>query len=44
MRSRIKSTYDLIKGCQLAMHSAVLLTEENNELRAANEKQKQNST
>jgi hypothetical protein len=29
----------LIKGCQLAMHSAVILAHENQELRAANEKQ-----
>ncbi|KAL1981882.1 hypothetical protein VTN96DRAFT_2069 [Rasamsonia emersonii] len=31
----------LIKGCQMAMHSAVILARENQELRAANEKQKQ---
>jgi hypothetical protein len=31
----------LIKGCQLAMHSAVLLARENHDLRAANEKQVQ---
>lgn len=30
----------LVKGCQLAMHSAVLLANENNGLRAANQKQK----
>jgi hypothetical protein len=30
----------LVKGCQMAMHSAVLLTEENRQLRAANERQK----
>ena len=30
----------LVKGCQLAMHNAVLLTNENNNLRAANQKQK----
>ena len=30
----------LVKGCQLAMHNAVLLTNENNSLRAANQKQK----
>jgi hypothetical protein len=30
----------LVKGCQLAMHSAVLLTEENKHLRTANERQK----
>jgi hypothetical protein len=32
----------LIKGCQLAMHSAVILARENQELRAANEKQIKN--
>ena len=31
----------LIKGCQLAMHNAVILASENRELRAANEKQLQ---
>jgi hypothetical protein len=31
----------LIKGCHMAMHSAVLLTEENRGLRAANAKQRQ---
>lgn len=31
----------LIKGCQLAMNSAVILGKENRELRAANERQKQ---
>jgi DDE superfamily endonuclease len=31
----------LIKGCQLAMNSAVILAKENSDLRAANEKQKQ---
>ncbi|KKA17135.1 Transposase [Rasamsonia emersonii CBS 393.64] len=31
----------LIKGCQLAMNSAVILAKENHDLRAANEKQKQ---
>jgi hypothetical protein len=30
----------LVKGCQLAMHSAAILTKENMALRAANEKQK----
>jgi hypothetical protein len=30
----------LVKGCQLAMHSAVLLADENKQLRAANERQK----
>jgi DDE superfamily endonuclease/Tc5 transposase DNA-binding domain/helix-turn-helix, Psq domain len=30
----------LIKGCQLAMHNAAILAKENNEYRAANEKQK----
>lgn len=30
----------LVKGCQLAMHSAILLANENNNLRAANQKQK----
>jgi hypothetical protein len=30
----------LVKGCQLAMHSAVLLADENRQLRAANERQK----
>ncbi|EEH38531.2 hypothetical protein PAAG_08258 [Paracoccidioides lutzii Pb01] len=30
----------LVKGCQMAMHSAALLTKENKEFRAANEKQK----
>jgi hypothetical protein len=30
----------LVKGCQMAMHSAALLAAENRELRAANEKQK----
>ncbi|KFY12788.1 hypothetical protein V491_06657 [Pseudogymnoascus sp. VKM F-3775] len=30
----------LDKGCQMAMHSAVLLTNENKQLRAANERQK----
>ncbi|KAL1986329.1 hypothetical protein VTN96DRAFT_6561 [Rasamsonia emersonii] len=31
----------LIKGCQLAMNSAVILAKENHDLQAANEKQKQ---
>jgi hypothetical protein len=31
----------LIKGCQVAMHSATVLAKENRDLRAANEKQKQ---
>jgi hypothetical protein len=30
----------LVKGCQLAMHSVVLLTEENKQLRAVNRRQK----
>ena len=30
----------LVKGCQLAMHNAVLLAEENKQLQAANERQK----
>jgi hypothetical protein len=30
----------LVKGCQLAMNSAILLTEENRQLRGENEKQK----
>lgn len=30
----------LIKGCQMAMHSAVLLTQENKELHTANQKQR----
>ena len=30
----------LVKGCQMAMHSAVLLADENKRLRAANERQK----
>jgi hypothetical protein len=30
----------LVKGCQMAMHSAVLLADENKKLRAANERQK----
>jgi hypothetical protein len=30
----------LVKGCQMAMHSAAILAKENKELRAANEKQK----
>jgi hypothetical protein len=30
----------LVKGCQLAIHSAVLLAEENKQLRSANERQK----
>ena len=29
----------LVKGCQMTMHNATLLTHENRELRAANEKQ-----
>jgi hypothetical protein len=33
----------LVKGCQLAMHSAVILARENQDLRAANEKQVKNS-
>lgn len=31
----------LVKGCQLAMHGAAMLTKENHDLRAANKKQKQ---
>jgi hypothetical protein len=31
----------LIKGCEMAMHSAALLAKENHDLRAANEKEKQ---
>jgi hypothetical protein len=34
----------LIKGCRLAMHSAVILATENRDLRAANEKQQQKRT
>jgi hypothetical protein len=34
----------LIKGCQMAMHSAVLLTEENRQLRSENERQKKKKT
>ena len=34
----------LIKGCQLAIHSATLLAKENNDLRAENEKKKQKRT
>jgi len=30
----------LVKGCQMAMHSAILLTEENRRLRSENERQK----
>jgi hypothetical protein len=30
----------LVKGCQMAMHSAVLLADENRQLRAANQRQK----
>ncbi len=30
----------LVKGCQLAMHSAIILTEENRHLRSENERQK----
>jgi hypothetical protein len=33
----------LVKGCQLAMHSAVILAQENQELWVANEKQAKNS-
>jgi len=35
-----RAIQQLVKGCQLAMHSAVLLTDENKKLRAANERQK----
>ena len=31
----------LIKGCQIAMHSATMLVKENSELRAANQRRKQ---
>ena len=31
----------LIKGCQMAMHSAAILTKDNSELRAANQRRKQ---
>ena len=31
----------LVKGCQLAMHSAVVLANKNQELRVANQKQQQ---
>ena len=34
----------LVKGCHMAMHNAALLTHENQELRASNEKQKQKRT
>jgi hypothetical protein len=34
----------LIKGCQLAMHNAILLAKENKELRAENEKKKRKRT
>jgi hypothetical protein len=41
-RSPINSALNqLIKGCELAMHGAAVLTKENYDLRAANEKQKQ---
>jgi hypothetical protein len=33
----------LVKGCQMAMHSAVLLADENRQLRAENERQKRKS-
>jgi hypothetical protein len=33
----------LIKGCEMAMHSAALLAKENHDLRAANKKEKQKS-
>ena len=35
-----RAIQQLVKGCQMAMHSAVLLTDENKKLRAANERQK----
>jgi hypothetical protein len=35
-----RAVQQLIKGCQMAMHSAVLLADENKKLRAANERQK----
>ena len=34
----------LVKGCQLAMHSAVLLAEENRQLRSENKRQKRKRT
>jgi hypothetical protein len=38
--SSSRTVRQLVKGCQMAMHSAVLLTDENRRLRAANERQK----
>jgi hypothetical protein len=35
-----RAIQQLVKGCQIAMHSAVLLADENKKLRAANERQK----
>ena len=35
-----RAIQQLVKGCQIAMHSAVLLTDENKKLQAANERQK----
>lgn len=35
-----RAIQQLVKGCQMAMHSAVLLADENKKLRAANERQK----
>ena len=35
-----RAVRQLVKGCQMAMHSAVLLADENKKLRAANERQK----
>ncbi|KFY19052.1 hypothetical protein V493_08171, partial [Pseudogymnoascus sp. VKM F-4281 (FW-2241)] len=35
-----QAVQQLVKGCQMAMHSAVLLADENRRLRAANERQK----
>ena len=34
-----RAVQQLVKGCQMAMHSAVLLADENKKLRAANERQ-----
>ena len=35
-----RAIQQLVKGCQMAMHSAVLLADENKKLRAVNERQK----
>jgi len=41
-RSRIKSALNqLVKGCDMTMNSAIILTKENQDLRAAHEKQAQ---